>query len=533
MTTADTAVLHRRIIDHMNEGVWVVDAQGRTTYVNPRLCSMMGCSSDEVIGKSALNFLDARSRTVVCEVDRRLRAKGHSSTYEITVIGKNNEPIPVLVSGTPLPDGGSIGIMLDLRDVKRKDSLYRKLVENMNEAVWMGDAQERTVYANPKFCDLMGYTLKEMLGRQSYEFWDDASAQRVREVNASHRKRGISSSYEGILVAKDGRRIPVLLSGTPLPEGGTIGIMTDLTELKRKEEKERALSRAVTHARDAIIICDAKGYVQSWNRGAKILFGYGEKDMVGTSLTRVFPEDVRAMLSGLRTRFTGELKARGKNRRTSTVSVTISRVDTEGEDRETLSFLIIARDITDQRAFEEELTVKYQKMRDAYSRFGAVRRQMEYVFELIDVASQYSDPTFVAQFIVSAVIMLTRVDACVLRSFDSKRKTLDLLSCSGVTGDWEGKASIEYAGSLAEKAVEQKMPLKIIDITAEPRYSTPQLARTHSFTSLLLIPLQYRGALIGTLSLYVRPENKRELFEQEFIEQYARLIAFVLSATRF
>jgi PAS domain S-box-containing protein len=40
---------------------------------------------------------------------------------------------------------------------------YRHLIEHMNEAVWIGDEKERTVYANPKFCELMECDLSEIL----------------------------------------------------------------------------------------------------------------------------------------------------------------------------------------------------------------------------------------------------------------------------------------------------------------------------------------------------------------------------------
>ena len=60
----------------------------------------------------------------------------------------------------------------------------------MNEAVWMGDKNEITVYANPKFCELMEMSLEEMLGRPSYDFWDKQSAQTVKNVNLNKRKKG-------------------------------------------------------------------------------------------------------------------------------------------------------------------------------------------------------------------------------------------------------------------------------------------------------------------------------------------------------
>ena len=71
--------------------------------------------------------------------------------------------------------------------------------------------------------------------------------------------------------------------------------------------------------------------------------------------------------------------------------------------------------------------------------------------------------------------------------------------------------------------------MKIIDITSEPRYASVRLAKSHNFSSLLIIPLIFKSTLIGTLSLYVTPDKRLELFENEFIEDYAKLLAVVLA----
>src|SRR5207249_1008436 len=148
-----------------------------------------------------------------------------------------------------------------------------------------------TVYANPKFADMLGYTLEEMIGKESYIFWDPESAKRVRHVNMSDRKKGISSSYEGMLLTKNKEKIPVLLSGTPLPDGGTIGIMTDLRELKKRQEAEKLLTRAIEYANDAIVVTDVDGNIDLWNRGARLMFAYRQREIVGKSLTVLFPSN--------------------------------------------------------------------------------------------------------------------------------------------------------------------------------------------------------------------------------------------------
>ena len=392
----------------------------------------------------------------------------------------------------------------------------------------MGDKNERTVYANPKFCQMMGYTLKEMLGRESYDFWDKESAQRVRSVNTTLRKQGASSSYEGNLLTKSGDIVPVLLSGTPLPDGGTVGIITDLSELKKKQEAEKVLGSAVQYSNDAILIFNKKGEITSWNRGAKIIFGYKKEEIMGKSIDKIFSkEDVHELFGNPKVLYNIELTGFHRNSEPISVSATLTPV--LSEDKKSANYcLLIARDVTHQAKAEEELALKYEKMKEAYNKFGIIRRQMDYIFDILELFKGSSDQKSMADFIVSSLIMLTRTDACILRIFNLKKNTLDLISSFGVGDDWRGKASLKFNHSLAQKVFEKKESLKIIDVTKEPRYQSANLAKKNNLCSLLLIPLRFKTKPVGTLSLYARPEKKLEIFENEFIERYARLIEIVV-----
>jgi len=402
-------------------------------------------------------------------------------------------------------------------------------VEHMNEGVWMGDKNERTIYANPKFCQMMEYTLEEMIGRESYDFWDKESAARVRDVNLTKRKKGISSSYEGNLLTKSGKIIPVLLSGTPLADGGTIGILTDISELKQKEEQEKILNSAIQYATDAIIVLNAKGEIISWNRGAKILFGYKKGELVGKTTDGIFSsQEFLPLLKENKVLYDIELTGIHKSKKPISVSATLTPIFDENK-KHARFWLLIARDITSWIKVEEELSLKYQKIKEAYNSFGIIRRQMEYIFEMLDLLKKTRDKKSIADFMVSSIIMLTRVDACVLRTYNAKKDTLDLLSCFGVSKEWMGKASIKYKNSLAEKAFNGNAPLKIIDIAKDTRHLSRSLARKNNFSSLLLIPLQFKGKLVGSLSLYASPDKKLEIFENEFIEKYANLLELVVS----
>ncbi len=411
-------------------------------------------------------------------------------------------------------------------------SLYRTLVEKMHEVVWMCDEQERTVYVNPRFFEMTGFTLDDIIGKQSYDFWDPESAETVRKVNSNERVRGLSSSYEGNIITKAGEKIPVFVSGMPLESGGTMGIMTDMREVKTREAQERVLSRAIQLASDAIITLSDDGTVLSWNKGARMTFGYRETEIISKSIDAIIaPEDLQVILHPSGAQYQCELHAKHKQKHLVTVSATVTPVFADPKEHRH-SLLLIAHDITTQKKVEEELALKYTKLRDAYNTFGILRRHMDYILELAELSSQPHSLKLITDFIVNAVIMLTRVDACSLRILHKDGKTLNAISSFGLSDDWLGKKIIRYQDSMTRRAFEQGSALKIIDLTKESRYHSRALAKKSNLHSLLVIPLVFQKQLLGSISLYAGPEKKLEILENEFIERFAHVVTLVLAAYR-
>jgi len=414
---------------------------------------------------------------------------------------------------------------------KPNSTAYDQLIDHMNEAVWIGDKDERTVFANKKFCQLIGYSLEEMIGQQSYFFWDEESKARVEEINLKHRKNGISSTYEGNLINKYGQKTPVFLSGAPLPCGGTIGIMTDMTEMKMKEKQEKILKKSIQFSKDAIVTFDPDGIIHSWNEGAKSTFGYKVDEVLSEPLSVIlFDSDFREILNSSEIRYNFELSCKHKNKQKLVTIATITPIF-DDENKEIISYSLIARDVTNELRFEEELALKYKKMKDAYNQIGIIRRQMDYTFELLESFNKGHGQKEIANFIVGSLIMLTRADACVLRMYNKSKGTQELIACAGVAEAWQGKSNIKYENSITQKAFKYGAPMKVIDISKEPRHQSKHLATKHNLTSLLLTPLTFKSELIGSLSIYSSPEKKLEIFENEFIEKYAHLIEMVLGTS--
>ena len=55
---------YRNIVETANEGIWILDAEARTTYVNEKMAEMLGYSKEEMIGKSVWDFTDEEGKAI-------------------------------------------------------------------------------------------------------------------------------------------------------------------------------------------------------------------------------------------------------------------------------------------------------------------------------------------------------------------------------------------------------------------------------------------------------------------------------------
>ncbi len=53
---AESERKYRALMEALNEGVWVIDADGVTTFVNPRMAEMLGYTVGEMLGRHLFSF---------------------------------------------------------------------------------------------------------------------------------------------------------------------------------------------------------------------------------------------------------------------------------------------------------------------------------------------------------------------------------------------------------------------------------------------------------------------------------------------
>lgn len=118
---------------------------------------------------------------------------------------------------------------------------YRILVENMGEGLCVLDKNFVPTFVNPKFCEIIGYSREELLGKATFQFVKGKSREILRK-ELERRSKGESSRYTVKVRKKNGEEAFLLVSGVPRFDkkgkfAGTIAIVSDITQRKRLEKE--------------------------------------------------------------------------------------------------------------------------------------------------------------------------------------------------------------------------------------------------------------------------------------------------------
>jgi len=236
---------------------------------------------------------------------------------------------------------------------------------------------------------LFGWTEAEAVGqRLSQTIIPERYRERHEEGLARYRATGegtlINRRVEITARHRDGREFPVELAIAPIeqPEEPLFGaFVRDITERRGIEERLTFQSFILNNVRDSVVVADLEGRVRFWNQGAEALFGYTKDEMLGQSVTMLYPEggDHRARLAEDRNRVlrgedaTGEWRRRRKDG--STVWVHSKRVVLRDPDGMAIGILGVARDVSDGKRTSEELLASHEQLRELARRLRSVREQ--------------------------------------------------------------------------------------------------------------------------------------------------------------
>lgn len=125
----ESEVKYRRIVETTQEGIWVIDAENRTTYVNKRMAEMLGATPDEVVGGSLFDFIDEEWTPVaVHNVERR--RQGIAEQHDFKFRRRDSTEFWASLSTNPIADdtGAYVGALAMVTDITEQRKLHEQLL---------------------------------------------------------------------------------------------------------------------------------------------------------------------------------------------------------------------------------------------------------------------------------------------------------------------------------------------------------------------------------------------------------------------
>jgi PAS domain S-box-containing protein len=388
LTLRESEARVRLLLDSAGEGVYGVDVHGTCTFCNPAALKLLGFeSADQVLGRNMHALIhhahpegDAFD-VEQCPIYKTFRTGEGALDEEDVFWRADGATIPVEYRAHPIRrDGQTLGAVVTFVDVapKRLAETEMRLRERALKAIAQGvfitdpsRSDEPIIYVNAAFERLTGYGQAEAAGR-NIEFLRGAETdpRAILELQSAFRERR-ETSVEMLSYRRDGSTFWDALTIAPVegPDGRVthfVGVVTDITERKRDEERirdsEERLRLMVESVRDyAIFAIDLQGRVSSWNSGAERLFGFADSEILGRSTDLLFtPEDRSAGIPRLelfRAESTGRADDERWHLRQDGSRFFASGMVTAVRDEAgtLLGYTKVARDITESKRAEAEL----------------------------------------------------------------------------------------------------------------------------------------------------------------------------------
>ncbi len=372
---------YKTLIEHLGEGVAIVDRDEIFTFSNPASDEIFGVKKGKLIGLNLVNFVDDDNFKILRHQTEE-RVKNRISNYELLITRPDGKKHYIMITATPLHDmnGNVTGSLIIFRDItkgqktenvlKEKEKELNAIAEYSLDTIFSISKSGEILYVSKSSKELFGLEPDEIIGTSFTKYIPRGELKNywntLKKVLRSKKIRG----FQTVITNRKGDIVPVEITGQLVNKKGNLTGQGTIRDITVRKKAEKALKKIEHNYRilfdnliDGIFVLDAETLkVVIANNAIAKMYGFKSKaDAVNINpIDFILPEYKEEALRII----TEDMFKKNLHQINEFRSITkdgriiwISAVGVKTEYQGRLASLISIRDITKRKKAEEQIKI--------------------------------------------------------------------------------------------------------------------------------------------------------------------------------
>ncbi|MFH1736894.1 MAG: GAF and ANTAR domain-containing protein [Actinomycetota bacterium] len=146
------------------------------------------------------------------------------------------------------------------------------------------------------------------------------------------------------------------------------------------------------------------------------------------------------------------------------------------------------------------------------------------------VSDRYLDEILQLMVRMTADIMGSKI--CSIMLLVDAGNELEIKATQALSEEYRLKPPLKVGQSISGKAVKEKRPIMALDVTKEPLYMFPVIAKKEGLKSIVSVPMMVKDRVIGVINSYTTQEHRFTKEEVEFLQIVANQAAIAIENTK-
>ena len=304
----------------------------------------------------------------VCVFDDKPR---QLSSMQIAALESLARQVQVLLEQRKMVSRLTASLALS-KEVEHRLGVLAAIVDSSDDVILSKDLNGIITSWNAAAAQLFQYSAEEIIGTSVLKLIPEAHRGEEETIQDSIRAGRRIEHFETKRITKSGKLLDVSITISPVRDStgeivGASKILRDISGRKRFEESQQSISKRLAEAAaivessdDAILSKNLNGIITSWNLAASRVFGFTAEEIIGESILKLIPEELRSdealiigkIRAGERIDHFETVRLTKDGRRIN-VSLTVSPV--KDEQGRVIGASKILRDISDRKRIEQSL----------------------------------------------------------------------------------------------------------------------------------------------------------------------------------